>query len=67
MNFLPEYVLRVASRPKRLSIGRYVAIHDVTDNAKDKAKQYTRLFNKVRQAAITREITEITSGIEAMC
>lgn len=24
------------------------------------------LFNKVRQAAITREVSEITSGIEAM-
>jgi F-type H+-transporting ATPase subunit gamma len=45
---------------------RMVAMKNATDNAKDKAKQYTRLFNKVRQAAITREISEITSGIEAM-
>ncbi len=45
---------------------RMVAMKNATDNAKEKAKQYTRLFNKVRQAAITREISEITSGIEAM-
>jgi len=30
------------------------------------AGTYTRTFNKVRQAAITREVSEITSGIEAM-
>lgn len=45
---------------------RMVAMKSATDNAKEKAKQYTRTFNKVRQAAITREISEITSGIEAM-
>lgn len=45
---------------------RMVAMKNATDNAKEKAKQYTRTFNKVRQAAITREISEITSGIEAM-
>jgi F-type H+-transporting ATPase subunit gamma len=45
---------------------RMVAMKNATDNAKEKSKQYTRLFNKVRQAAITREISEITSGIEAM-
>lgn len=45
---------------------RMVAMKNATDNAKEKAKQYTRLFNKIRQAAITREISEITSGIEAM-
>lgn len=45
---------------------RMVAMKNATDNAKEKAKEYTRTFNKVRQAAITREISEITSGIEAM-
>lgn len=45
---------------------RMVAMKNATDNAKDRVKQYTRTFNKVRQAAITREISEITSGIEAM-
>lgn len=45
---------------------RMVAMKSATDNANEKAKQYTRLYNKLRQAAITREISEITSGIEAM-
>jgi len=45
---------------------RMVAMKSATDNAKERAKQYTRLFNKIRQASITREISEITSGIEAM-
>ncbi len=45
---------------------RMVAMKNATDNAKERAKQYTRLFNKIRQATITREISEITSGIEAM-
>ncbi len=45
---------------------RMVAMKNATDNAKERAKQYTRTFNKIRQASITREISEITSGIEAM-
>lgn len=45
---------------------RMVAMKNATDNARERAKQYTRLFNKIRQASITREISEITSGIEAM-
>jgi F-type H+-transporting ATPase subunit gamma len=45
---------------------RMVAMKSATDKAKEKAKDFTRIFNKVRQAAITREVSEITSGIEAM-
>jgi F-type H+-transporting ATPase subunit gamma len=45
---------------------RMVAMKSATDKAKEKAKDFTRVFNKVRQAAITREVSEITSGIEAM-
>lgn len=45
---------------------RMVAMKNATDNAKARAKDYTRKFNKIRQANITREISEITSGIEAM-
>ncbi len=45
---------------------RMVAMKSATDKAKDMAKMLTRKFNKVRQAAITREVSEITSGIEAM-
>lgn len=45
---------------------RMVAMKSATDKAKDMAKMLTRTFNKVRQAAITREVSEITSGMEAM-
>lgn len=45
---------------------RMVAMKSATDKAKEMAKLLTRKFNKVRQAAITREVSEITSGIEAM-
>lgn len=45
---------------------RMVAMKSATDKAKEMAQQLTRQFNKIRQAAITREISEITSGIEAM-
>jgi F0F1-type ATP synthase gamma subunit len=30
------------------------------------AHAFTRQFNKIRQAVITREVSEITSGMEAM-
>lgn len=45
---------------------RMVAMKSATDKAKEMVKDLTRRFNKVRQAAITREVSEITSGIEAM-
>lgn len=45
---------------------RMVAMKSATDKARDMAKMLTRKFNKARQAAITREVSEITSGIEAM-
>lgn len=45
---------------------RMVAMKSATDKAKEMAKLLTRKFNKIRQAAITREVSEITSGIEAM-
>ena len=45
---------------------RMVAMKNATDKAKERAQELTRTFNKVRQAAITREVSEITSGIEAM-
>lgn len=45
---------------------RMVAMKSATDKAKEMAHSLTRTFNKVRQAVITREVSEITSGIEAM-
>jgi len=43
-----------------------VAMKSATDKAKEMAQAFTRKFNKIRQAAITREVSEITSGMEAM-
>lgn len=45
---------------------RMVAMKSATDKAKEMAQAFTRKFNKVRQAVITREVSEITSGMEAM-
>ncbi|TSC85876.1 MAG: F-type H+-transporting ATPase subunit gamma [Parcubacteria group bacterium Gr01-1014_8] len=45
---------------------RMVAMKSATDKAKEMSQILTRKFNKIRQAAITREVSEITSGIEAM-
>ena len=45
---------------------RMVAMKNATDKAKEVAHALTRTFNKVRQAAITREVSEIVGGIEAM-
>lgn len=45
---------------------RMVAMKSATDKAKEMVKELTRKFNKVRQASITREVSEIVGGIEAM-
>ncbi len=45
---------------------RMVAMKNATDKAKDVTKMLTLLYNKARQSVITREVSEITGGIEAM-
>ncbi len=45
---------------------RMVAMKSASDRARDVTKELTLAFNKVRQSAITAEVSEITSGIEAM-
>ncbi|MFZ2707475.1 MAG: F0F1 ATP synthase subunit gamma, partial [Minisyncoccia bacterium] len=45
---------------------RMVAMKNATDKAKEIAHELTLEFNKKRQAAITAEVSEITSGMEAM-
>lgn len=45
---------------------RMVAMKGATDKARDLSKELTLKFNKARQAAITREVSEIIGGIEAM-
>lgn len=44
---------------------RMQAMDNATNNAKDKVNDLTVEFNKARQAAITTELIEIISGVEA--
>ena len=43
-----------------------VAMRNATDNANDLVDSLSLTYNKVRQANITREVTEIASAAEAM-
>ena len=45
---------------------RMVAMKSATDKAGEISADLLLKFNKARQAAITREVSEITSGVEAM-
>lgn len=45
---------------------RMVAMKNASDRSRDRSKSLTRTFNKARQAMITREVSEIVGGIEAM-
>jgi F-type H+-transporting ATPase subunit gamma len=45
---------------------RMMAMRNATSNAKEVIYQMTLIYNKLRQAAITREISEISSGAEAV-
>ena len=45
---------------------RMVAMKNASDKSKEVTKSLTRVYNKVRQAAITREVSEIVSGREAL-
>jgi len=45
---------------------RMVAMKSASDRARDITKELTLSYNKARQSAITAEVSEITSGIEAM-
>lgn len=45
---------------------RMTAMHQATENAGDLLKELRLSYNKARQAAITTEILEITSGAEAL-
>ena len=45
---------------------RMVAMKNASDKSKEVAHDLTRLFNKKRQAAITREVSEIVGGREAL-
>lgn len=45
---------------------RMVAMKSATDNAESMIKDLTLEYNKVRQAAITSELLEITTAMKAM-
>jgi F-type H+-transporting ATPase subunit gamma len=45
---------------------RMVAMKNASDKSREVAHDLTHLFNKIRQAAITREVSEIISGREAL-
>jgi F-type H+-transporting ATPase subunit gamma len=45
---------------------RMTAMDSATRNAKDMIERLTLKFNKQRQAAITKEISEIVGGAEAL-
>jgi F-type H+-transporting ATPase subunit gamma len=45
---------------------RMVAMRNATDNAKDVISELTLAYNKLRQANITREIIEVSSGAAAL-
>lgn len=45
---------------------RMIAMSNATENAKEMIDQLTLLGNKLRQAAITKEIAEIVGGAEAL-
>lgn len=45
---------------------RMVAMKNASENAGELIKDLTLVFNKARQAGITRELTEITAGREAL-
>lgn len=45
---------------------RMVAMKNASDKSKEVTRDLTRRYNKVRQAAITREVSEIVSGREAL-
>lgn len=45
---------------------RMVAMKNARESSQTKVKELTLIYNKARQAAITKEISEIVSGVESM-
>ncbi len=45
---------------------RMIAMKNASDNAKELVSDLTVLYNKARQASITKELSEITAGKEAL-
>jgi F-type H+-transporting ATPase subunit gamma len=64
LNFQVYQILLEAKASEQSS--RMVAMKNATDNAKQLVKDLTLEYNKMRQAAITRELLEITSAAMAL-
>lgn len=47
-------------------VARMLAMKDATDNSREIIEELQLIYNKVRQAAITREISEIVAGADAV-
>ena len=47
-------------------VARRMAMKRATDSADEMSQDYTRLYNRSRQAGITQEINEIVSGAKAL-
>lgn len=68
---LPQYLVtmiyaaQLQAAASELS-SRMTAMSNATDNAQELTRKLDLLYNKVRQANITREITEIVGGAEAL-
>ena len=68
---LPQYLVTVIyaallqSAASELS-SRMTAMSNATDNAEELLAKLDLHYNKVRQAGITRELTEIVGGVEAL-
>ena len=45
---------------------RMIAMKNAKDSANKKASSLTLVYNKTRQGAITKEVSEIVSGVESM-
>ena len=45
---------------------RMVAMKNATDKAKELGEEFTSEYNKLRQSSITREVSEIIGGMEAL-
>ena len=68
---LPQYLVtmiyaaQLQAAASELS-SRMTAMSNATDNAEELNKKLDLQYNKVRQANITREISEIVGGAEAL-
>ncbi|MDE3077330.1 MAG: ATP synthase F1 subunit gamma [Chloroflexota bacterium] len=68
---LPRYVETIVYQAVLENMASFyaaqmVAMRNATDNANEVVGDLTLTYNKVRQATITREITEISAGAEAL-